>query len=830
MLEEYLNLAFSWFRSQGINEAQIIYSDDQVKFEDQMVSFVGNNFKIMANLQKIIVIGKIDPYFASKVLSPFYPINDDLPISLMKIQNKKHVIFQQTYNRLVQKLLIPVIVDVHEIKIIIDDYFRMNDSIVGGLESIEQECIKQTKLINALVANSLIEAMSLFQKYLKLRPKLEEKEIIEIVLNLTFSQFDATHFYGCQLPELLVTSGKFIQELLIIIKNLLIQLFQSNRSIIKILIDNQFAREDLIHVLTTCIENELGIITIQMNQFALVQQADFLILYDKIKEVIFDLAFEIETYIVLQSKFISDQMKILNSIFETYPALANIRSYQMIQTDTSAKIIQDLDQIFLEERDFWRPEMKNSIKFIKNLVICYAEYDENNLLMPTKTTDFYSSLIRAGIEPQQLFLTYQLSFNEQIDYIDKKDEIMVLSVEEIVMNDNKVYKLELDGQEPLFIWKHKRALIMARQAFINPYIKPQNHIIVNKTLNDTIQQLVQQHYQAKQLNLLENQDNLIQTDKSNQLVIHFSLDLENQLSNIKEKFLNKIYDAQRVGGPNSIDPTVLAAGAVGSGLGILIVDCLDENITWQQKLQRAGFGTAETTAFAALSVQLPFIGFLIGQTFLFYSLHKLFSNKVVSTKNKLKTMGHMGVKTSMGIGSAVAGQILIPIPVLGALLGSVVGGVGVGLYQKFVVPSTKSSLMKMIFRMADYIQKDGSLIYDKMQINILRIQPQHFFENQPDQLNNNQWITLSVIHLVNEVEYLYKLQCEQQRKKLLKEMEKKMEIIQDLSLLENEQEEIEAQLLIWDVVRLYVGQNLNSFRYSTNIGKFVSGLIMNYKL
>ena len=43
--------------------------------------------------------------------------------------------------------------------------------------------------------------------------------------------------------------------------------------------------------------------------------------------------------------------------------------------------------------------MKNSIKFIKNLVICYAEYDENNLLMPTKTTDFYSSLIRAGIEP-----------------------------------------------------------------------------------------------------------------------------------------------------------------------------------------------------------------------------------------------------------------------------------------------------------------------------------------------------------------------------------------------------------------------------------------------
>lgn len=35
-----------------------------------------------------------------------------------------------------------------------------------------------------------------------------------------------------------------------------------------------------------------------MNQFALVKQADFLMLYDKVKEVIFDLAYDIETYIV----------------------------------------------------------------------------------------------------------------------------------------------------------------------------------------------------------------------------------------------------------------------------------------------------------------------------------------------------------------------------------------------------------------------------------------------------------------------------------------------------------------------------------------------------
>lgn len=53
----------------------------------------------------------------------------------------------------------------------------------------------------------------------------------------------------------------------------------------------------------------------------------------------------------------------------------------------------------------------------------------------------------------------------------------------------------------------------------------------------------------------------------------------------------------------------------------------------------------------------------------------------------------------MGVGSAVAGQILIPIPVLGALIGSVVGGVGVGLYHKFIIPSTRNSLFNMIGRL-----------------------------------------------------------------------------------------------------------------------------------
>lgn len=47
--------------------------------------------------------------------------------------------------------------------------------------------------------------------------------------------------------------------------------------------------------------------------------------------------------------------------------------------------------------------------------------------------------------------------------------------------------------------------------------------------------------------------------------------------------MKKYKQAQRVGGSHA-DPGCMAAGAVGSGLGILIVDCLDDSIPWHMKL------------------------------------------------------------------------------------------------------------------------------------------------------------------------------------------------------------------------------------------------------
>jgi hypothetical protein len=37
--------------------------------------------------------------------------------------------------------------------------------------------------------------------------------------------------------------------------------------------------------------------------------------------------------------------------------------------------------------------------------------------------------------------------------------------------------------------------------------------------------------------------------------------------------------------------------------------------------------------------------------------------------------------------------MLIPVPFLGALIGGAIGGISVGLYQKFVIPKTRSSIL-----------------------------------------------------------------------------------------------------------------------------------------
>lgn len=123
----------------------------------------------------------------------------------------------------------------------------------------------------------------------------------------------------------------------------------------------------------------------------------------------------------------------------------------------------------------------------------------------------------------------------------------------------------------------------------------------------------------------------------------------------------------------------LVGGSIGAGIGCLIVDSTDPKLPWKEKLRRAGFSTFQTGLVGA-AMRIPVVGFLIQQGLIAYAVGSTASNKVLCTEQKAKNLGHIGVQGSMGIGGAVAGQILIPIPVLGAVIGGTIGGVAMGFY------------------------------------------------------------------------------------------------------------------------------------------------------
>lgn len=56
----------------------------------------------------------------------------------------------------------------------------------------------------------------------------------------------------------------------------------------------------------------------------------------------------------------------------------------------------------------------------------------------------------------------------------------------------------------------------------------------------------------------------------------------------------------------------LAAGkTLGTGLGYLIVNCLDEDMPWDDKLKDAGYTTMQLGAIALVSSRLPVVGIII---------------------------------------------------------------------------------------------------------------------------------------------------------------------------------------------------------------------------
>lgn len=90
-----------------------------------------------------------------------------------------------------------------------------------------------------------------------------------------------------------------------------------------------------------------------------------------------------------------------------------------------------------------------------------------------------------------------------------------------------------------------------------------------------------------------------------------------------------------------------------------------------------------SSSVSALVEIIPAAGFFLVASGFGMSFGSVVKSKVLSTTTKLKGVGNMAFKTgsqlATGTVGAFAGQIVIPIPFLGAFIGGLVGGVAGGI-------------------------------------------------------------------------------------------------------------------------------------------------------
>lgn len=119
------------------------------------------------------------------------------------------------------------------------------------------------------------------------------------------------------------------------------------------------------------------------------------------------------------------------------------------------------------------------------------------------------------------------------------------------------------------------------------------------------------------------------------------------------------------------------------------------------------------------------------------------------------------------VGFTIAGSIFIPLHFWGAFIGALIGGIGIGVYSKCVIPATMASLLDMIDELDRKITKQGKIIYNEKILDILKISEKFFRLTKPkgmkidrlfilfEDLDDNDWLTLALVCLVNETHYMF---------------------------------------------------------------------------
>ena len=127
---------------------------------------------------------------------------------------------------------------------------------------------------------------------------------------------------------------------------------------------------------------------------------------------------------------------------------------------------------------------------------------------------------------------------------------------------------------------------------------------------------------------------------------------------------------------------------------------------------------------------------------------------MISDKETSKNLGHLGAQIAIGLGLTITGSIMFPIGFWGAFIGGLCGGIGMGLYSKFVIPFAMENLVEMLTKCSSALRKNGIVKFKHYVVINLRFKEEYFISHKPSNLSYDQFLTLVIFCLSNEMKAL----------------------------------------------------------------------------
>ena len=143
-----------------------------------------------------------------------------------------------------------------------------------------------------------------------------------------------------------------------------------------------------------------------------------------------------------------------------------------------------------------------------------------------------------------------------------------------------------------------------------------------------------------------------------------------------------------------------------------------------------------TSSLNMMFAEIPILGYFFVAGSFSYSFYNIYNNKVTDSSKKMKEFSRVSLTTVGAVGAsitgAIVGQALIPVPVLGAFVGGVLGGYcgekGTKVIAKKIDNSQFSSIIEYLLK---HIRQNRYWKYDECLLKMLGISIKEFNRSNP---------------------------------------------------------------------------------------------------